>query len=128
MSVYSTASQSVSCFGETDVDLERACDQVFRELQQTLNNTHSSIRLLTQVEERNETFLEAVEIYHDILDYADQFANLMKELKGVCKQVLGKCPPEMKQEYKEWLTARSITKAEEQKEKETTRKEVLTRQ
>ena len=127
MSTYSTTSQSVSVFGETDIDLEKATDQVLRELQQTLNNTHCSIRMLTQIDERNDTFIEAVEIYHDILDYTDQFASLMKELKGVCKQVLGPCPADLKQEYKEFLTARSITKAEEQKDKEATRKEVLTR-
>lgn len=127
MSVLSTAStsQSVSVFGVDDVDLDKATDQIFRELQGVLNDTHCAMRRLSQIEERNETFIEAVEIYHDVLDARDGFVALMLELKGVCKQILGPCPKDMKQEYKEYLTARGVEKAAEKKEKEERRRNTL---
>ena len=125
MSVCSTASQSVSVFGTDDVDLEVATDKIFKELQDTLNQTHCAIRELVMIPERNETYIEAAAIYHDIKDYTIEFADLMKELGKVANQIIGPCPSIMKAEYKEFLTRRSIENAEQKQEKDILRSAIL---
>ena len=127
MSVCSTVSQSVSCFGNDDVDLEVATDTIFKDLQNTLNQTHCSIRELVMIEERNETYIEAVTIFHDIKDYTEQFSNLMKELAKVALQIVGKCPPEMKEEYRNYLIKRSIEKEEAKTDKDNLRNTILSK-
>ena len=126
MSVCSSngSSQSVSVFGQ-EAELEVATDTIFKELQNTLNQTHCAIRQLLQIEERNDTFLEAAEIHHDIADFSQEFAELMKELSKVSSQVLGKCPKELKGEYKAMLESRAIVKAEKKAEKDADRKQRL---
>ena len=126
MSVSSVGSSlSVSVFGQDDVELEVATDTIFKELQTTLNQTHCAVRELLQIEERNDTFLEAAEIHHDISDYSQGFAELMKELSKVSSQVLGKCPKDLKGEYKAMIEARAISKAEAKAEKDADRKQRL---
>ena len=114
----------MSVFGQ-ECELEAATDLIFKELQNTLNQTHCSIRELLQIEERNDTFLEAAEIHHDIADYSQGFAELMKELSKVSSQVLGKCPKELKSDYKAMLESRAIVKAEKKAEKAEDRKQRL---
>ena len=116
---------SVSVWGASEVDLERACDEVFLALQKTLNSCHCSIRELTQVPDRDESFMEACVIQLDLSDFAEEFANLMKDLKSISKQVLGPCPASCKCDYKSLISSRKIEKAERERERDLNRKERL---
>ena len=99
MSLCSTNSMmSVSIFGE-ELDVDSACDKVFKQLQDSLNLTHLRVRELMMSEDRGESFMESVEIADSLNTYCDDLSDLLKELKSVGKQVLGKCPPEEKVAY-----------------------------
>ena len=119
------SSQSVSVFGQDDVDLERACDEIFKQLQKTLNSCQCSIRELTMVPERDESYLEACVIALDLAEYTEEFSSLMAELKKVGKQVLGPCPAACKEQYKALLQSRKIEKAERDRERDADRKQRL---
>ena len=97
--------QSVSVFGE-EVDAEKAVDVVFRELQDTLNQSNCLLREILCCPERNETYMTCVDLQQNLMDYVDDFTNLMKQLKGISKDLLGKCPAELKDEYKAYLNER----------------------
>ena len=117
MSISSIASNatSVSFRGE-EMDVSDALDLLFRELQENLNHCHCSVRQLAQCEERADTFMESAEFDFQIQDYVDGLTVLFKELKQVSKDVLGKPPPEYKDEYKEALEKRKADKLREKQE------------
>ncbi len=119
------SSQSVSVFGQDDVDLEKACDEIFKQLQKTLNNCQCSIRDLTMVPDRDEDYIDACVIQLDLADYTEEFSSLMSELKKVGKQVLGSCPAACKEQYKTLVASRKIEKEEREKEKDADRKQRL---
>ena len=114
MSISSIASNatSVSFRGE-EMDVSDALDLLFRDLQENLNHCHCSVRQLAQCEERADTFMEAAEFDFQIQNYVDELTVLFKELKQVSKDVLGKPPPEYKDEYKEALEKRKADKLRE---------------
>ena len=117
MSTTSVGSQSVSLFGG-EYDGAKAIDLVFRELQNSLNQAGTLIREMLLIEERNDTFMEAAEIHENLLDYLDGLGSLMKSCKDVSKELLGKCPKELKAEYKQYVEQRKIERKKQIEEDE----------
>lgn len=107
MSVSSHASSvSVSMNGEVML-LEQAIDNVYRDVQQSLNFCHTSMRELNMMAEREEDYKTIMSESFQIHDYIDVIASLFLELKQVLKQVTGnpKTPEE-----KEWLVKEKETR------------------
>lgn len=114
MSTFSNSSQqSVSVFGQDEVDIDKATDLVFKQLQDTLNQASCCVRRLIMVPEQDSSFMAAAEIQEELCNYIDDFTNLMKELKSVSKQLLGPCPKGVKIEYKAFLEQKKVERAEE---------------
>ena len=110
MSTSSNGSQmSVSFFGE-EVGFDQMCDECFRDLQSYLNDVHCKVRELSMIEEQDSDHLIAVDCYLQIQNGIDGISELMKELKSVSKQVLGKCPAELKDTVKAKMDAYKLTK------------------
>ena len=101
MSVSSAGScMSVSVFGEDDVPVDQALDEVFRLIQENINNAHVATRQLAMVPEQDGDFIVAAEFHLQICGFVDELNGLFKELKSVSKQIMGVCPKEHKEEYK----------------------------
>ena len=101
MSVCSNSSEmSVSVFGE-EMPIDQALDQIFLDLQSNLNSCHCSIRSLAMSDERADTFLEAGGLVLEINGFADEIQTLFRELKSVSKQLLGRCPKEYANDWKQ---------------------------
>ena len=88
----SMSNVTVSAFGGEEMPLEDAVDQIFKELQRSINELHVQIRNLCMTEERGDTYIEAYEYYHGILSHVDEGQVMFKELKAVMKQILPKRP------------------------------------
>ena len=86
---------------------------IIKKVQANINLAHCATRELSMVEERNDTFLEAAEIYYNLVDYCEQLVDLFKELSSCSKQVLGTCPKHLKVEFKEYTDKRKLERAEE---------------
>ena len=99
MSVCSNSSSIVSFRGE-QIDINDALDTLFRDLQQKLNYCHSTVRTLVMSEDREESYIEMATHVWEIEDYTDILDELFGELRTVSKEILGKCPPEEKDEFK----------------------------
>ena len=82
---------SVSMNG-TEMLLEEAVDQIFKELQEHINHIHCQLRQLCQCEDRNDTYDEAKEFLDEIVDHIKEGNKVMKELIPVCKQLMPKKP------------------------------------
>jgi hypothetical protein len=117
---------TVSCFGEDDMDFEEAVDKVFAELQTFVNDQQCGVRTLAMCEERADTYLEALQIWHELDENIAGALNLFSELRSIAKQVLGRPPKDMKVEVKNQLdlwkaqavAAKAKLKAEAKHEKE----------
>ena len=110
MSISSNGSQmSVSFFGE-ERNFDEVCDECFRDLQSYLNDIHSKIRELSGIPEQDSDYMVGVDCYLQIHNGIDGISELMKELKSVCKQVLGKCPTDLKDTVKAKMDAYKLTK------------------
>lgn len=118
MSSIASNASSVSFRGE-EMDVDTALDTLFRELQDNLNHCHCAVRNLAQSEERAETYIEAAGYHFEIEDYVDTLLGLFTELKSVSKEVLGRPPPETREEFKALVEKRKAEKKrlkEEQKQ------------
>lgn len=93
---------TVSAFGE-EMELEKAIDKVYGELQNALNYCHSATRELSMEVEREGDFKEVMNHAFDIQNFIDEMTVLFKELKVVVKQVVGR--PKTDDE-KEWVKKR----------------------
>ena len=82
---------TVSAFGE-EMPIEQALDNVFKEIQEHINELHVSIRNLCMTQDRGESYIYAYQYYHDITTHITEGAGLFKELKSVMKQILPKRP------------------------------------
>jgi hypothetical protein len=109
MSTSSNAS-FVSYRGEDRVELDEALNSLYGDIQTHLNYSQCSIRQLAACPEQDADFIEAVKIYFELTDYVECLLGLFKELKGVSKQCLGKCPKEFKDEYKKMCDDRKDEK------------------
>ena len=122
-SIGSTASGiSVSLWGENDVDFDVAVDKVFKEIQERINSAHCALREIAQCEDRADTYIEAAEIHFNLVDFVDELGDLFKDLKSCSKQALGKCPSDLKIEFKAYSDKRkqerSAAKLREKMERE----------
>ena len=100
MSVNSCMSNmSVSINGQ-EIVLESALDDVFKNIQIVLNNTHCSTRECAMILDQDASFKDMVLKGDDIIDNIDEMTSLFKDLKSIIKQVILK--PEGAEE-KDWL-------------------------
>lgn len=83
--------RSVSCFGE-DMPLEEAIDEIFKQIQEHINELHVQVRQLCQSEDRADTYDEALEFYTGVASHVKEGNIVFKELVKVCKQLLPKKP------------------------------------
>jgi hypothetical protein len=98
MSVCSAISDlSVSYYGE-EMGLEEALDDCFKKIQTFVNDCHCSVRTLAMLPEQDGDYMVALDQYHSIIESIDGMTDLMKELKSIAKEVLGKPPTEIKQQ------------------------------
>ena len=125
-SIGSNASSiTVSYMGE-EKDVNEAIDDCFQKIQENINNTHCTVRQLVLVPEQDADYMTAAQFHIDISNYIDDLGDLFKELKSVSKQILGKPPKELKEQYKalvdknkeERKREKEAMKMLEQKEKE----------
>jgi hypothetical protein len=98
MSVCSNAT-SIMLNGD-EMDLSDAIDQVFKGLQSHLNDSQSSLRQLAILSEQDGDFKVAVELSDEINLDIDGMMALFKDLKSVCKQIVGK---PISDEEKNWM-------------------------
>ena len=126
MSTFSTSSQqSVSVFGQDGVDIDKATDLIFKQLQDTLNQASCCVRRLIMIPEQDDSFMAAAEIQEELSNYIDDFRNLMLELRSVSKQLLGVCPKAVKIEYKVFLEQKKKERADEKEKLKAERKNLL---
>lgn len=83
----STSSSTVSFRGDDMAGLEASLDEVFMELQNHLNNTHSAIRQVCMNEQQDAEYTVVCDLCFEIDTNIDEMNGLFKELKGVLKQV-----------------------------------------
>lgn len=87
-----TSQVSVAYNGDDNMPLDDACDMIFKEIQQHINDIHVQLRMLCQSEDRNETYDEAFE-YHDALtSHVKEACVVFKDVVKVSKQLLPKKP------------------------------------
>lgn len=99
---------SVSHRGD-EVPLEEALDEIFRELQSNLNDTHCLMREIAMSEEQDNDFKEICKQCWDVESNIDGMHGLFKELKSVLKQVRGPIPAAEKQ----WVESQLAMKKQE---------------
>ena len=116
MSISSSTSTIISFRGDDEVDLDTALNELYGEMQQQLNYSQCAIRQLAACPEQDGDFIEAVKIYFELDDYVEQLLSLFKELQGVSKQCLGKCPKDLKLEYDKMVSDRKERKKREKEE------------
>lgn len=109
------SSMSVSYMGK-EVCFEEAIDDIFKQLQTHLNNTHCEVRQLAMLGDQDDDFKVACEYSDGILDNVDGMTTLFKELRSITLQVRGKCPKEDSEWFKEHEKTRKQVKAIEKKE------------
>jgi hypothetical protein len=122
-SIGSSTSTIVSFRGE-EIELDEALRLLYIDLQGNLNNTQCSIRTLSLCEERDDTYLESLDIYHELIDYVDVLLELFVELKSVAKECLGVCPKEYKTQVKEIMDTRKEKIKREKEEKKLLEKQM----
>jgi hypothetical protein len=134
----SASGMSVSAFGATDVGFDDAVDTIFKgiqdstdgmekaaisigvnepaivkDIQERINLSHCATREIGMKEDRNDTFMEAAEIYYNLVEYCEQLGELFKELSSCAKQALGKCPVDLKVEFKAYTDKRKLERSED---------------
>ena len=112
---------SVSFCGD-EVEFEEAVDKVYKEIQTFVNDTQCGVRELALIEERGETYMVALDVWHDLDVAIDGVLFLFKELRSISKQYLGKPPKELKNEVKakieDWKKRAALSKASAKAEAE----------
>jgi hypothetical protein len=114
------SAMTVSVFGQDDVPLEEAIDDVFKQIQQRTNYIQSGIRALSAVPEQDNDYMHALEIYTEIEDNVSALKGLFSEADSVSRQVLGKAPASLKEEVK---TYKANIKLKRQQEKDRAKNE-----
>ena len=87
----------VSYCGE-EVYLEQALDDIFKRIQEFHNDTHCSVRELAMMPEQDDDYMQSYKLNGTIDDRIGGIVDLMKELRSICKQILGPVPKECKEE------------------------------
>jgi hypothetical protein len=105
MSSIGSCTSFVSFRGDCEIDLETCLDELYKDVQQNLNNSQCSVRELARLTE-DDDYIECLGVHWAVVDYVDVLADLFKELKEVSKQVLGPCPKQLREEVKTLTEAR----------------------
>lgn len=100
------SNSSYVSFRNEDIELDEALRLLYTDIQSNLNSSQCTLRNLSLCPERSDSFIEAVEIYHELNDFIDVLMELFDELKDVSKQCLGPVPKECKAEFKALVDAR----------------------
>ena len=119
MSSVGSCASFVSFRGGDEIDLETCLDELYKDVQQNLNNSQCSVRELARLTE-DDDYIECLQVHYSVCDYVDILSELFKELKDVSKQVLGPCPKDLKDEVKKLTTDRKarLLKAKDDAKKE----------
>ena len=124
------SNMSVSVFGQDDVPLEEAIDEVFKQIQQLTNYIQSGIRALSAVPEQDNDYMHALEIYTEIEEHITNLKGLFSEADSVSRQVLGPVPKTLKVEVKTYKDGiklkRQMIKDQAKAAKEAAKAEALT--
>jgi hypothetical protein len=102
------------------VPLEEALDECFHGLQENLNSAHVSVREMCMMGDQGEGYEVSLRKVLQIHDFIDTMAELFKELKSVCTQVIGKPDKEEKDAMKKIVDDH---KANKKREKDREREE-----
>lgn len=94
---------TVSCFGE-EMPLEEAVDDIFLQLQESINELHVQIRQLCMTEDRGESYQEAYTYQHEIKGHVDEGCKMLKELPKVMKQLLPARPKDLPKTFEKEYT------------------------
>jgi hypothetical protein len=116
MSSIGSCTSFVSFRGDGEIDLETCLDELYKDVQQNLNNSQCSVRELARLTE-DDDYIECLGVHWAVVDYVDVLADLFKELKEVSKQVLGPCPKPLKEEVKKLTEDRKNKHARAKAEK-----------
>ena len=81
----------VSVGGET-VSCEVAIDDSCKDMQTSLNEIHSYLRLMLMADERGDSYEESLEDYTKLYELIDEGMSLFKDLKSLVKQIQPKKP------------------------------------
>ena len=93
------STMSVSFRGE-EVELEKAVDKVFLDLQQNLNCSHSDMRSILMSDEQDAEYSTVVDLCLHIHNNIDGMVVLFKDLQSLLKQVSKPQDAEEKECYK----------------------------
>jgi hypothetical protein len=86
---------SISYNGE-EMELDDAIDHIFKELQTHINQTHCTIREITQWDLRNESYDEVKVYFDEMVTHIKEGSALFKDLIGCIKQILPPKPKALK--------------------------------
>ncbi len=90
---------TVSAFGQNDVPIDEAVDDIFKKIQSSINDLHCQIRQLCMSEDRGDTYEEAYQFQHAIKEHVDESIIVFKELVKVMKQILPKRPKDLPKDF-----------------------------
>ena len=79
-------------YGEDDVPLEDAVDDVFKQIQEHINMIHIQLRQLCMADDRNEDFLECLKYHESLSEHVNEGSALFKSVIKISKQLLPKKP------------------------------------
>jgi hypothetical protein len=89
-SVVSGFSQ-ISVGGET-ISCEKAIDDSCKDIQTTVNELHSYLRLMLMADERGDSYEESLDDYTKLYELIAEGVALLKDLKSIVKQIQPKKP------------------------------------
>jgi vacuolar-type H+-ATPase subunit I/STV1 len=117
----SMSMMSISHRGE-EVDLEKALDEIFKDLQTNLNHTHCKMREIAMLEDQgDDDFKQVSEMCWSVEDNIIEMNDLFTELKDVLKQIRGKTPVA----EKDWFKMKTDQRKNEYKESKSKKKDNL---
>lgn len=104
------------------LNLQSFVDHVFREIQNNINMLHTSIRWLSQSEDRGESLEEFLPKYLDLLDFINETGELFQPLPAAIVDLL---PLDSKEDKAKFKDAVKNHKQKQREEKTKRRAELL---
>ncbi len=96
-----------------ELNLQSYIDHIFKEIQNNINMLHSSIRWLSQSEDRNESLEEYLPKYLDLLDFITETGELFQPLPAAIVDLLPLDSKDDKISFKEAVKAHRVKQKEE---------------
>ena len=129
MSSVGSCASYVSFRGEDGVDLNDCLDELYRDIQNNLNDSQCSVREMGRLQEDSE-FRDCVPIHFAVLDYAEVLTGLFAELRLVSRDVLGKPDKDDRDWYKKQTDDRKtrITRQKTEAKKQAAEEKELLKQ